>query len=264
MHTQQAYIEGFIKRAAEHGFSAREAMYILKSAESEPAPIYDAAAEMQKARLSSFPDRYIYGKAMERPSLVDDLAGKTPYDYIRAVRNYPSNLTKAQKAHVGEKISPLMRETQMPVRSMDPHMNPVYPPTKEDIYQFKPNSLREALTGGAYGALQDAQKPRWINPSYIGTANHRRDVGEKISPLMRKTQPTVRDLPNHANLPDMSLAGTPLNLPSQTVQGGASAVSPQGIPNQVPPVSAPQNTLLEKTKALARSKNTPLNIPVVK
>ena len=38
MPTQQAYIEGFVKRAADYGYSQQEALNILKQASPDPLP----------------------------------------------------------------------------------------------------------------------------------------------------------------------------------------------------------------------------------
>lgn len=174
MSAQQAYIEGFVKRAVEHGFSQNEAMYILKQANTV---------------------------------------------------NYPPST---------------------------------------DVYNFKPKSLMEGLRGGAYRGIESAQKPWWVNPTYLGSKAHNEYVGKTIAPLMRKTQPAVRDMFGETNDASMSLAGTPLNLPSQITQGGASTVSPQGVPSPTSLTSEPQDSLLDRSRALARSRNAPLNAPVVK
>jgi hypothetical protein len=52
MSTEQAYINGFVKRAAEYGFSKDNALELLKAAEEEMGP-FDAerAADMMAAEL---------------------------------------------------------------------------------------------------------------------------------------------------------------------------------------------------------------------
>jgi hypothetical protein len=49
MNTQQAYINGFFKRAAEYGFSEQEATELLKSA--APPAVTSVAAPAAKPRV---------------------------------------------------------------------------------------------------------------------------------------------------------------------------------------------------------------------
>jgi hypothetical protein len=255
MNTQQAYIHGFVKRAAEYGLCEDDIIYILKQAtELEPLPVFDFEADAQKERLASFPKVYPRARPMSPPTFLQELKGETPYDYIRMAGNNPTPLTKGQKALLGRKMAPLMHEPEMPVRSWGPEIISNYPKST-DLYRFEPKSFSEAMGGGAYGALEAAQKPGLIRRENSW-------VGERIAPLMRDSPPVIRDMPSiratPPNIPESlklqsnSLTTTPLNIPHKVLQGGASTFSAQEIPGKMPITAKIENILLDSSKSLAQ------------
>jgi hypothetical protein len=56
MNTQQAYINGFVKRAVAHGFSEAEAFELLKSSVDQDAV---AQPNMSSATAKPGPERYV-------------------------------------------------------------------------------------------------------------------------------------------------------------------------------------------------------------
>jgi len=86
MTTQQAYIEGFVKRAASYGYNQQEALYILKQASPETLNMSPAALSAEQAgqgpmhTVSQFPpDVSAINPAMARRLNIPTAPGDAAY-----------------------------------------------------------------------------------------------------------------------------------------------------------------------------------------
>jgi hypothetical protein len=98
MNTQQAYINGFVKRASEYGLTQNEAIELLKSAGPRLAPGVQDPEGFLSAKLPQFPSKAL---AVDRtPSIVS-----SPLRHVPGTADFDNNLIQKLQ-HYGKQTFP--------------------------------------------------------------------------------------------------------------------------------------------------------------
>jgi hypothetical protein len=96
MNTEQAYINGFVKRAAEYGFNEREAIKLLKQSGIADAPAYQANPTLSEGLHNAVGN---IRKAVQQPNSINPInaslmtgSGGTPSPGIGGIPTMAKNL----------------------------------------------------------------------------------------------------------------------------------------------------------------------------